>query len=224
MTDESGAVDITGSRFSHSEAESGGALYFSGAAADRPVVATLTDTLLEGCTARANTPRGGAIAAFTTALTLVNTTLLGNTVTAVELPSGPFDAPQCFQPFGSGAGGGIFAFEGVVAITRGSVLSGNVANLGGGAYIGGITTSPAGVGGGCRVSVSGSVLSSNSAAATSGGALFLENVLSATLENATLSRNTAASDGAGLYLLDVLETVFSGVNASGNRRVRCRDR
>lgn len=170
--------------------------------------------MVEECTAEANTPRGGAVAAFAATLTLANASLARNRVVVVQPPSGAFDPPQCFQPFGSGAGGAVFLYEGQVLITQGSELAGNEANVGGGAYVGG----GGGGSGGTRVSVvGGSTLASNAATATSGGALHLDNVLSLSLEGAELRDNYAAEDGGAVFLLNVPETELDGVQASGNR-------
>jgi hypothetical protein len=113
-----------------------------------------------------------------------------------------------------GRGGGIYSYDGGLAITNNSVISGNTASDGGGGVASYGYNKPA------TVTIEDSAITGNSA--TYGGGVFnasYYDAASLTLRNSTVSGNTVPGPGGGLYnssFYGAAETIIQDSLISGN--------
>lgn len=178
-----------------------------------PASAVISNSVLESNLATARAPRGGAVTAFFASLSLSNATVRNNSVVVNAPELGPFDLLPEIVPFGSGSGGGLFLYSVSVSVDRGSSISGNVASVGGGAFLGGKSST---------LSIASSRVGANTATdatSGSGGGVYLDGAASFTASNATFDGNAAQVSGGGVFAAGVGTTVVSGLVASNNRAV-----
>ena len=195
-----------------------------------------TDVTLSGMTLTGgNGDNGGAIENDTATLTVIESTISGNSA-AVD-GGGLRNARGTLTVTGSTIsgntagddGGGLDTFYGAVTVTN-STISGNTANDGGGLthYFGTVTVTGStisgntanvaggGMGGNGTLTATNSTISGNSA--QFGGGLFNEGG-GLTVTDSTISGNLASGDGGGLYNhfggLTVTGSTISG-NTAGN--------
>lgn len=207
VTQAGGSVQAASTTFQGCLALSGGSLYVKGSSSGR-VAVSLADSVIAGSLATAITPHGGAVTAFFASVSLANTTVTGCSVTVLTPQLGPFDVQRDLSPFGSGAGGGLFLYATDLAISRGSQVSFNSANFGGGLYLAGRNSS---------LRVDGSRFANNTASATHGGAMYLDNIASASILGATFFGNAALVHGGAAIVAGVASTTLSNVTAAANK-------
>lgn len=241
VTQAGGQVQASSTTFESGSSVSGGTLYVQGSASGK-VSVSLTDSSIVNSAASAITPRGGAITAYFASLALANTSISGCTVSVLAPTVGPFDVQRDLTPFGSGAGGAIFAYASDVQITRGSQARGLLLkcrchiipwplllaslkrsadaplsrpqlSLNAASYGGGLYLT----GATSTLYVDASTLANNTALATHGGAAYLDNVALASLSGTALVGNVAQTHGGGVLLAGVASAALAGVSASANQ-------
>ncbi|MGH8567142.1 MAG: choice-of-anchor Q domain-containing protein, partial [Gammaproteobacteria bacterium] len=166
---------------------------------------TLQDTTLSGGAAAGDGPRPGGGVFNEGALTLINSTVSGNS--AGTYGGGLSNTGMLTLTnstvagnFADSFGGGVLSF-GTLTLTN-STVSGNSARYGGGAGIGGVGT------------LANSTVSGNFAGSFGGGVLSFGTLV---LANSTVSGNSAAFDGGGVRNFGTLTLTSSTV--SGNSAV-----
>lgn len=188
-----------------------------------PAVASISNSLLELSLATGTAPRGGAVNALFSSVTLANTTVHNCSVAVVSPALGPLDTQAEVNPFGSGCGGGLFLYASTLAVTRGSELSGNAAGAGGAAFVSGNTSALSIQGSkvafNSASSPSGDASSSGSGSSGNGGGVHLDGAASFVATDAVFEGNEASGSGGAAFAAGVGSTAVTRMTALSNRAV-----